>query len=140
MLWAHPSLRCSQECLEREAQPGTSWEKDYLEQLNKICRVVPASPSSSAKQEDEMELQRAVEVKNCRGVLLSQLEQGPGCYHHLEQCCRSGEVGLAAITTLPHYPSSRHYMHLTSFKSAPNPPISLNMPLDYCLIKNANEV
>lgn len=38
---------------------------------------------------------------------------------------------------LLHYQPPRHYLHLCCLKSAPNPPISLDMPLDYCLIKNA---
>lgn len=75
-LSAHSYLRCSRECCERGSQPEASWRKNCLKQLKKIYRAALVSPASSAKQEDNIKLERA-DVKSTKEVLISQLKQQP---------------------------------------------------------------
>lgn len=76
VLWAQPSLRCSQECRGRERParniprkelPGTTWEN---------LQSCPFPLSSSAKLEYKVEVERA-DIRNSREALRAQHMQQP---------------------------------------------------------------
>lgn len=140
VLRAHPPLQCSQECWERNTSQKHPKKWITWNSSRKSAALHPFPPPPLPSRKTRLKWREPM-LRTPKDRWYFSLSNSPGCYCSPGQNCKAGELGFATIPNFfPHYQSPRHYMLLSWLKSAPSPLISLDMPLDQCVISNANEV